>query len=182
MQSNFRSISVITLLTFFIAVNCHGQELNAAPKNFVGTFAGIEWNTISGLVGVSYERAVYVVSKAQFGLKGTYIFKYEYGNMQLLNGSCCENTSGGIVLATGTLYTSKENKYKGFFLHGGLGGSMLQHELEGIVKETKVRAALEGGFGLQFKLGTTMAIRWTNSVLFHGNKGGITLTQLSLAF
>jgi hypothetical protein len=149
------------------------------PKNFPGLFAGVEWNTLSGLVGLDYERTIYQKQKLAIGLKAAHVFKYKLYNLQLLSNPDEGTASFSHLLATARYFTGKNND-RGFFIHSGLGVVFRKHNQYDL-SETTTLAGFEAGFGFQFFVSQRIAIKWTNSLLFAG-EGGITLSKISLAF
>ena len=174
-----------TLYTFFFVAGitfASAQQQEKIPLNYPGAMAGIEWNTISGVTGVEYERILIVRDNITFGVKGTYIFKYKTGNMQLLSAPCCDISSIASGLATANIFTSRNRYPSGFFFQAGAGLGSKTREWEQGYKETRVRPAVEAGIGWLFPLGHGLAIKWTNTVTFPSKQAGITITRLAFGF
>jgi hypothetical protein len=160
---------------------CYGQEGENTPKNFPGLFGGVEWNSISGLVGIDYERILYIKNKVTVGAKGMYVFRYKQGNLQLINAPCCGSSSFIAAMGSVNYFTSKREDSKGFFLHSGLGVSFISYKESGI-KGDRYTPAFEAGLGWLFPIGSNIALKWTNTITFATDNGGITLSKVSIGF
>ena len=175
----FRTRNTIVFLTFILLSLCsQSQENRSSPKNFAEAFAGVEWNTLSGLTGLSYERLLLEKGYWTAGAKFNHSFQYSVGNASLLSDS-----DGGTAFfnsVTGTVHKFFKQNQKGVFLSGALGAG-LKHQKYYASEWSMFYVASEFGFGLQFPLGKKLALRWTNSLQFEG-QGGITATKLSIAF
>lgn len=167
------------LLLIFTGFSAKSQE-NNSPKNFPELFAGVEWNSISGLTGVSFERYLLQKNKWTIGIKGTHAFEYELGNLELSLFSSSYDGKASFSSVTGTVHKffSKENR--GFFLCSELGVGLRKREYYEY-ESSDIVPAFEGGLGWQFRVGDKIAIRWTNTLTFAG-MGGITMTKLSAGF
>jgi hypothetical protein len=174
-------LSVLIFSVSFI-YNVYGQQQRTVPQNYFSVTGGIEWNTLSGLKGLELERYFFTINSFSLGFKGRYFFRYEQGNLQLLNGTCCSFSSLGTAMATGTFHIAKKQKTPGFFLHSGLGIGLVSHQRHDYFLQRKVTPGWEAGLGWQLNLGPKAVIRWTNSLLFATQNGGIALTQLSVGF
>ena len=151
------------------------------PKNSVGVFAGAEWNTLSGLTGVSYERSLVKRDKLTFGLKGTYVFTYENGSMEFFSDSFDGHTTIGSLMSTLHFFTSNSNQdNEGFFLLFSAGGGSRNYKNEDF-KNSKLVFCSEFGLGWQFYLGKKTTFKLNTSMKFFG-AGGITLMKLSFGF
>lgn len=175
---------IITLLLAgmltLASAHVFGQEVRQ-PKNAVGVFAGIEWNTISGLTGIEYERVVHTMGNIELGVKGAYIFRHSNGNMQLLNGSYGGTTSTGMLMATVHYFAgSKKEELRGLFLYGGVGLGQRTTQYDRTTQRAQI-PAIDLGIGWRFPMGDRAALAWTNGITFAG-EGGITLTRLSVNF
>ena len=105
----------VGLILSFAFVTVRAQD-HWIPKNSVGAFAGVEWNTLSGLTGVSYERSLLKRDKLTFGLDATYIFRYENGTMEILSDSFDGHTTIATLMTTVHVFTSNSNQdNEGFF-------------------------------------------------------------------
>ena len=177
-----RRVVPFAIVIFSFAYNCEAQKVSGMPANYAGVLAGIEWNTISGLTGVEFERIVISRNQMTIGIKGAYTFRYATGNMQLLNRPCCTIASIGTGLATVDLFTAQDDYPSGFFLHAGAGVGMKTYSSEYTRDQIHVRPAVEFGGGWLFPLGHHMALKWTNTVTFPSRDAGITITRLALGF
>jgi hypothetical protein len=175
----FRIRNTIIFLTFILlSLSSRSQKNPSSPKNFVEAFAGVEWNTLSGLTGVSYERLLLEKGYWTAGAKFNRSFQYSIGNASLLSDG-----DGGTAFfnsATGTVHKFFKPNQKGVFLSCALGAG-LKHQRYYASEWSMFYVASEFGFGLQFLLRKKMALRWTTSLQFEG-QGGITATKLSIAF
>jgi hypothetical protein len=179
---NMKTLLIITVFTAALVSAAVGQHAMSVQKNFVSAFAGLEWNTATGMTGFDYERIIVADKKATAGFKVSYALPYQNGNMQLFNLPCCGVSSVSTVLATAMLFTSAKNDLTGFFLNGGLGVGLKTYYIPEILKRTAVRPALELGLGLQFSIGSRIKCRWTNYLTFPSTEGGITSSKLSFGF
>ncbi len=168
----------IHLLITFLAYLQVGAQERKAPKNFPEVFAGVEWNSISGLTGVSYERYIAQKDKWIFGARVSHAFTYNLGNLTL-TGSASEETAT-FNSVTGTAHKFFSSNNGGFFLCTELGLGLRKRKYYE-VELSNFFTAFEAGFGWQFHIGNKIAVRWTNTATFAG-KGGITMTKLSLGF
>ena len=176
-----RKIFCLTVYLFASAIlkPTFSQEEVKAPRNHVGVFAGIEWNTISGLKGLTYERTLLNENRLSVGIKGVYAFSYEIGNMKILGGSYDGAASFAAVLPS-ILFDTKEDKgsRRGFYLQTALGAVRRTYYDGQLVK---FRPGFEAGLGWHFPIGKQVNLQWSNSVLFAG-AGGITQTRLAIGF
>ncbi len=177
MQSFLRLL--ILIATLHPLIGLYGQDEKSIPKNFVNITGGIEWNTLSGLTGVEYERVVFTAGKMQIGIKGNYSPRYKRGNFQLFNEGCCEFSSFGTVMGSITYFPSERNKGSGFFLHSGLGAGLRQNEYSE-VKHDKVFPGFEAGLGWMPGLGS-IRFRLEGSLQF-ASEGGITQLKVGMGF
>jgi hypothetical protein len=165
----------------FLSGMCLAQENKSIPQNFTGFFAGVEWNTVSGLIGASYERTVLIKDKLTIGIKGLYVFSYGYGNAAILWDDNDGRASLGAIIPTLHYSTSKaKTGNDGFFVQFGL-GTALRRTTDGEVKYTNAVLCMEPEFGWQCRIAKKLTLTWTNSILFAGH-GGITMTGLSVGF
>jgi hypothetical protein len=166
--------NIFFLSATLISLAAQGQP----PKNFPEVFAGVEWNTISGLTGISYERYIFQKDKWVLGAKATYAFNYKLSNLELLSRSNEGTVSFSSITATGHKFFSHNSK--GFFICSELGIGSRSHDYYE-AKSSTTFTAFEAGLGWQFRVGDKLAIRWTNTLTFAG-QGGITITRLSVGF
>lgn len=175
MKTIFKKPSV--LLIVLISANANSQPTNF-PKNFPEAFAGIEWNSLSGLTGVSYERYIFKQEKWVLGAKASHAFTYKLGNASLFGTNGEETASFNSVAATAHKFFLPDNR--GIFLCSELGTGFRKNRSYEVDYST-LFTAFEAGFGFQFRAGNQLAIRWTNTLTFAG-RGGITMTKLSVGF
>ena len=157
-----------------------GQQ-NLLPRNHAGIMAGIEWNTISGLAGLTYEHSVFSQDKIQAGLKVLYILPYEPGNFKLLGNECCDEIQSTSVWATGYYFTAAAGKPKRFYLESAIGAGVKKYMLDGITYKS-LYPGFEAGFGVFFPVSKKVYLKWHNAVIFLHNNGGSTATQLAIVF
>jgi hypothetical protein len=169
--------TIVFLTLILLSFNSKSQE-KPSPKNFAETFAGIEWNTLSGLTGVSYERLLWEKEYWTVGGKFNHSFQYSVGNAGLFSDGDGETAFFNSL--TGTVHKFFKEGQKGIFISAALGPGIKHHRY--YASEWSIfYVASEFGFGLQFRIGKRMALRWSNSLQFEG-QGGITATKLSIAF
>ena len=177
-----KRILLFSTIIISLAYHCEAQKVSRMPSNYAGVLAGIEWNTLSGLTGVEYERILVAGNDINIGVKGTYTFPYKTGNMQLLNRPCCTVARIGTVLATVDFFTTQNNYPSGFFFHAGGGVGMKTYSSEYSRDLIQVRPAFEAGGGWLFPLGRGLALKWTNTITFPSRDAGITITRIALGF
>jgi hypothetical protein len=175
METTFKKFFVL----LFILISLKSQsQVNNSPKSFPEVFAGIEWNSLSGLTGISYERYIFQQEKWVIGAKVSHAFTYKLGNASLFGTNGQETASFNSLTATAHKFFHPDNR--GIFLCSELGiGQRKNTSYE--VKYSTLFTAFEAGFGFQFRVGDKTAIRWTNTLTFAG-KAGITMTKLSVGF
>jgi len=175
MKIIFKKLTV--LLFILLSIKAKSQVTNS-PKNFPEAFAGIEWNSLSGLTGISYERYISQKEKWVVGAKVSHAFTYKLGNASFFGTNGKETASFTSVAATVHKFFLPDNR--GIFLCSELGiGSRKNRSYE--AEYSLLFTAFEAGFGFQFHACNRLAIRWTNSLTFAG-RGGITMTKLSVGF
>ena len=173
--------SIIATIPLFVILltrlNTFAQGDNQ-PKNFPEIFAGIEWNSSSGLTGLSYERYIVQKNKWVFGAKATHGFAYHLENLSLFGSASEESVSFNSVTATAHKFFLRADR--GFFLCSEVGLGLREHKYFETAR-TSFYTAFEAGLGWHFQIGDKIAIRWTNTLTFAG-KGGITMTKFSAGF
>jgi hypothetical protein len=175
MKTIFKTFTVLFII--LISVKAKGQ-VNNSPKNFPEVFAGIEWNSLSGLRGISYEGYIFQTEKWVIGAKASHAFTYKLGNASLFGTNGKETASFNSIASTAHKFFQPDNR--GIFLCSELGmGSRKNKSYD--VEYSTLFTAFEAGFGVQFRAGNKFAIRWTNTLTFAGN-AGITMTKLSIGF
>lgn len=170
--------TIIFLTVILFSLSSKAQQNHSSPKNFAETFAGVEWNTLSGLTGISYERTLLEKGYWTVGGKFNHSFQYSVGNASLFSDG-----DGGTAFfnsVTGTVHKFFKPGQRGIFLSSALGAGLKHHRYYAS-EWSLFYVASEFGFGLQFPIGKKMAIRWSNSLQFEG-QGGVTATKLSIAF
>ena len=176
-----KKILILAAMLIGFNVTSIAQDQKSIPKNFAGVFAGIEWNTASGLIGLSYERSVLIKDKLTVGLKGLHVFNYNYGNIAIFMYSYEGRSSITAILPTIHYSTSKtKTGNDGFFIQFGLGTGVRRNEYREI-KYTDAFLCMENAFGWQSRISNKITLTWTNSILFAGH-GAITSTGFSLGF
>jgi hypothetical protein len=175
MKTIFKTLTVLLIILISATAKSQG---NNSPKNFPEAFAGIEWNSLSGLTGISYERYIFQTEKWVIGAKASHAFTYKLGNASLFGTNGKETASFSSIASTAHKFFRPDNR--GIFLCSELGiGSRKNKSYE--VEYSTLFTAFEAGFGMQFLVGDKATIRWTNTLTFAG-KAGITMTKLSIGF
>jgi hypothetical protein len=175
MKTIFKKLSIP--LFILISLKSHSQA-NNSPENFPEVFAGIEWNSLSGLTGISYERYIFQQGNWVIGGKISHAFTYKLGNASLFGTTGREKASFSSITATARKFFRSDNR--GVFLCSELGIGQRKNTSYDVEYSTSF-TAFEAGFGFQFRVGDRTAIRWTNTLTFAG-KAGITMTKLSVGF
>jgi hypothetical protein len=182
MHNNLINGFIVTICFFLCNLKINAQDAHRMPANYVGALAGMEWNTISGMTGMEYERIIISRKNLSAGLKVSYLFPYETGNMKLF-GTCCGDISSVVTaLITADFFTSEESSQAGFFFHVALGVGGKKYEWDTERAILQVRPALEAGGGWLFPLGRQFAIKWTSTITFPSKEGGITFTRIAFGF
>ena len=171
----------IILLTIFQCSNpCWGQQILLPPKNNIGVFGGIEFNSTSILSGVEYKRAVYTKRAIALHLKGIYIFKYKRENVMLFFSDEVRRKSYGMLMADVHFYTSPKRNQTGFFLNTAVGVGVVRFQYENTHFYDPIPAVDLGiGWHILFNEHTGMQI--APSVLF-ASEGGIIRLLVALRF
>jgi hypothetical protein len=165
------------------------QQSDKSPKNFIGVFGGIEWNTISAGVGVDYERIVYTKRKITIGAKGIYLTRYKYGNIRLGReggGNNDGSVSHLLVIGSVNFFTGKEADNTGFFLHTGLGAGinsfryLTGNNYDQIAKRNSFTGAFEMGIGVQFYISRKICVRFCGTAIWGAFQGAFTLGKFSV--
>lgn len=175
MKTIFKKITVL----LFILISAKAKSQDYSPKNFPEAFAGIEWNTTSGLTGISFERYVFQKNNWVIGVKASHAFTYQLGNMSIMFSSS-DNETVSFTAVTGTVHKFFSGSNRGFFLCSELGGGSRKNKYYEVKYSTGF-VAFEAGLGWQFHISNAINIRWTNTLSFAG-AGGITMTKLSIGF
>ena len=176
-----KTYSTLFILLCMNICYLYAQTTNDIPRNNAGVFAGIEWNSVSGLWGLQYERSLIQQDKLSIGAKALYVFRYELGNMKILGGGCCEYNQSVTLLANAACYTSPTGRPNRFYLQAGLGAGLNTYAYESLRRQS-VFPAFEAGLGFKFPLNDRLNIQWHNSLLFLHKGGATTNTGVSLGF
>ena len=170
------------LIFAFLFITSSVFAQNEQSKNTIALSAGVEWNTISGVVAMDLERQVFSQDKVALGIRGSWIFRHEQGNMSIFFKPNEGTASMGLLMGTAHYYTAKKfTDNRGFFLQGGLGAVLRMEKLRNQVDYNQVLPALDLGFGSEWKLVNKTRLRWTTGMCFAG-RGGITYTKIGMAF
>jgi hypothetical protein len=167
-----------TVLLLILLISLKAKTQNYSSKNFPEAFAGVEWNTISGLTGISFERYIFQKHNWVIGAKASHAFTYKLGNMSLFGASGRETASFNSI--TGTIHKFFSLDNHGFFLCSELGAGSRKNRYYEVQYSTGFMA-FEAGLGWQFDICNKIKFRWTNTLSFAG-RGGITMTKLSIGF
>ena len=171
---------VIVILIFQTNTKCFAQK-SFIPKNSIGGFVGLEWNTISSLTGASYERSLFKREKITVGIKALHVFTYENGNAQILYDDFDGNSSLSALMATAHYFTGRDaDKNEGFFLQFGIGGGMRKYT-DREIKRSYAAPCSELALGWQFYMGQKTTLALHTGLLF-GGEGGISFMKLSVGF
>jgi hypothetical protein len=175
-----RFLFILIIYTFFNS-KVNAQENELLPKNKIGAFAGIEWNSISGLWGINYERTLFERDKIIVGTKILYVPKYKLGNMKILGGGCCEYINSGAILINSNFFTSLKSRKNRFFLEPGIGMGFKNYKT-GEGSNKSLFPTLEAGFGALIPISQNLWLKWNASALFLHSMGATTATSVSLGF
>jgi hypothetical protein len=173
-----RNLHVFLALLFVVFASQTKGQHKATAQNFPEVFAGVEWNTASGMTGISYERYLHEKNEWILGVRITHAFDYSLANMALF--SYGDGGHASFNSTTATVHKFFVPNQKGFFLCSELGWGLRKYQYYAVEYSTWFVAS-EFGFGCQFAVGRKLAIRWSNTITFAG-KGGITATKLSIGF
>lgn len=178
MKTPLLLLSMLTLLLFHQHVNAQTQS--QLPRNFAAGFAGVEPNTTSALFGIEYERILPSKGAVQFGASGVYIFRYNVESLALFGDSSPEFRSVGMLMANGTLFTSKTKKQSGFFLKAGLGAGLTHHQFYE-AKTNKLHSVGDLGTGWYIPFDAGSGLQLGPSLLF-ASEGGIVRLKAAFGF
>lgn len=162
-----KRIIILLMLSFPVKEVC-SQENNNTPKNYPGIYTALVFDNISTALGIEYERYLLVRSKFAWAARAGYIFKYKWGNANIISGADDNVTSSNWQLWTGGYwYTSAHQDIEGFFINGSLGVTYTQSEERvmlsppayTIIKGNGFSPAIETGLGFQFSVKQGLAIR-----------------------
>lgn len=159
------------MLGFSVKQMC-GQGNDKTPKNYPGIYTALVFNSISTAIGIEYERYLLARPKFAWAARAGYLFKYKWGNANIISGADDNVTSSNWQLwSSGYWYTSDQQNMEGFFLNGGVGINYTQSEERvmfnppsyTMLKGNGVSPAIEAGLGFQFPIRSKMAIRIVGS-------------------
>lgn len=162
-----RILFILIMLGFQINQVCC-QTDNVLPKNYPGINTALVFDNISTAVGIDYERYLIVRTKFAWAARVGYMFKYKWGNANIISGADDNVTSSNWQLWTsGYWYTSEQQNMEGFFINGSIGLNytkseeriMLNPPVYTTLKGNGVSPALEAGLGFHFPIKSSMAIR-----------------------
>jgi hypothetical protein len=151
-------------LILLTAQTAYSQQ-NLTAKNFIGFNIGIDWTSISGFMGYSYERLVYGRAAMEIGIRGSYTAPYSYGNFQLLNSSFSPPITEIKLGVHGYLFPDKAKINTGFFFTAGAGIESSTWK-ENRKKYSSLSPTGELGFGWKLTIGKKTELRWTNALGF----------------
>jgi hypothetical protein len=141
------------------------SQQNSDAKNFIGSYAGIDWASISGFKGYSYERLVHGRASVEIGIRGSYTAPYSYGNFQLLNGTFSPPVTEIKLGVHGYSFPGKAKINTGFFITAGAGIESSAWR-ENKKKYNSLSPTGELGFGWKWPISKKMVFRWTNTLGF----------------
>lgn len=150
----------------------YGQDNDKTPRNYPGIYTVLVFNNISTAVGVEYERYLLNKSKFAWGVRAAYLFKYKWGNANIISGADDNVTSSNWQLwSSGYWYNSNQRNMEGFFVNAGVGINYTQSEERVMLnppdyttfKGDGLSPAVEAGVGFQFPIKSNMAIRLVGS-------------------
>jgi hypothetical protein len=171
-----KKISFLIILGFPVKQMC-GQDNDKTPKNYPGIYTALVFNNISTAVGIEYER--YLLARPKFALaaRAGYLFKYKWGNANIISGADDNVTSSNWQLwSSGYWYISDQRNMEGFFVNGGVGINYTQSEERVMLnppdyttlKDNGLSPAIEAGVGFQFYIrsGITLRIGGSGAIYF----------------
>jgi len=162
-----KKIFLLTILGFPVT-QLYSQQLENTPKNYAGIYTALVFDQISTAVGVEYERSILVRPKFVFGARIGHLFKYKWGNANIISGANNNSTNSSWQLwASGYWFTSAEKESGGFFMNSSIGLNYTQSEekywvspgVSDVIMNDGISPAIEAGVGFQFRAGRSMAIR-----------------------
>jgi hypothetical protein len=162
-----KQIFILIMLAFPITKVYSQQNVNT-PKNYPGIYTALVFDQISTAIGVEFERYLLIRQKFILGARIGHLFKYKWGNANIISGSDDNITNSNWQLWTGGYwFTSGERQAEGFFINSGIGLNYTQSEekywvspgVSNVIKGNGISPAIEAGVGFQFKINPTLAIR-----------------------
>lgn len=158
---------LLTLLGFPVT-QLFSQQNGDIPKNYAGIYTALVFDQISTAIGVEYERSLLVRPKFVFGARIGHLFKYKWGNANIISGSNDNITNSNWQLwASGYWFTSDNKEAGGFFINSGIGLNYTRSEekywvspgASNVIKGNGISPAIEAGVGFQFSISQSIAIR-----------------------
>ncbi len=140
-------------------------QQNSSAKNFIGSYVGIDWTSISGFKGYLYERLVHERASLEIGIRGSYTAPYSYGNFQLLNGTYSPPVTEIKLGVHGYSFPGKAKINTGFFITAGAGIESSAWK-EDKKKYSSLSPTGELGFGWKWVLSNKLVLRWSNTLGF----------------
>jgi|CXWL01.1.fsa_nt_gi hypothetical protein len=162
-----KKLFILLILGFPVKHVCSQSNENT-PKNYPGIYTALVFDNISTSVGIEYERYLLVRSKFAWAARAGYLFKYKWGNANIISGADDNVTSSNWQFWSGGYwYTSTHEHMEGFFINGSLGVTYTQSEERimlsppayTIIKGDGLSPAIEAGLGFQFIVKPGLAIR-----------------------
>ncbi len=141
------------------------SQQNSGAKNFIGSYAGIEWTSTSVFMGYTYERIVHARSSLEVGIRASYTAPYSYGNIQFFSGSYSPPVTQIKLGVHGYSFPGKAKVNTGFFITAGLGIESSYRKVY-TEKYSSLSSTAELGFGWKWPINKKMVLRWTNTLGF----------------
>lgn len=154
-------VKKILIIVIFIVADkmAYSQETDNIPKNYPGIYPAFVFDNISTAFGLEYERYLLVRSKFAWATRAGYLFKYKWGNANIISGTNENVSSVNWQLWTSGYWFSAADKFmKSYFINGGLGVPYTQSEemvmlnppVYTLLKGNDFSPAIEAGSGIQF--------------------------------
>jgi hypothetical protein len=173
-----------TICILLLAAQTAYCQQNSGAKNFIGSYAGIDWTSISGFRGYSYEHLVHSRAAMEIGIRGSYTSPYSYGNFQLLNSTYSPPVTEIKLGVHGYSFPGKAKINTGFFITAGAGIESSAWK-EDKKKFNNLSPTGELGFGWKWPISKKMVLRWSNTLGFATRRpfaGGDMATTSAIAF
>jgi hypothetical protein len=154
-----------TICIFLFTWHSGYNQQNSGAKNFTGSYAGIDWTSISSFKGFTYERLVHGKASLEIGVRASYTVPYRYGNFQLLYGSFSPPVSEIKLGVYGYSFPNKAKINTGFFITAGAGIESSFWKVDKN-KYSSLSPSGELGFGWKWPIGKNIVLRWTNTLGF----------------
>lgn len=152
----------------FPVTQLYSQQHDNIPKNYAGIYTALVFDQISTAIGAEYERSLLVRSKFVFGARIGHLFKYKWGNANIISGSNDNITNSNWQLWTsGYWFTSDKKEAEGFFINSGIGLNYTRSEekywvspgVSDVITNDGISPAIEAGVGFQFSVRQSIAVR-----------------------